>query len=221
MGCDKDPTHQTEKEGAEQVSKRTIPFRETLDWTQPYQLLSFGDTIIKIPSDHLSRVNEENVILEADIVVDQEGKPKFLTSTEEIQKALPFDTYNNVFVYVSKTPAHGRFTKYDVESAIRLSFLGPLNPPQIMEELGLKRYSTDSGNPLSVYFSLDPNFTMPGGGIFFMSCDPVPADPKKVKSCSAHFGHKGVNVRYSFPPQYLRYWKDVHQFVLDALQFTN
>lgn len=225
MGCDKDPKHLNEKVSTEKMSKRTLTPGEKLDWTQPYQLIPIGTTIIKIPTGHLTRVNEDSVILEARIVVTQEGKPRFLTreNVEEIQKAAPFDTYNDVLVYANKTHVDVKQgSKFDEESAIRNSLSGPLNPPLVMEELGLKRYTSAMGAPDAIYFPLDPNFTMPGGGIFSMSCAPVPPDPKTVAWCSVGFVPKDrVGVRYSFPSQYLRYWKEVHQFVLDALQFTN
>ncbi len=224
MGCDKASKNQNEKASAEKMSKRTFIPANEMDLTQSHQLIPIGEVTVKIPTGHLARVNEDSVILEASIVVTQEGKPRFLTSknVEEIRKMKPSDTYNHVFVYVNKTHVDVKQgSKFDEKSALRNSFVSPLKPPLIMEELGLKQYTRILGSPQAVYFPLDPNFTMPGGGIFSMRCAPVPPDPKTVARCTVIFVPKDrVSVRYSFPPQYLRYWKEVHQFVLEALQFT-
>ncbi len=104
----------------------------------------------------------------------------------------------------------------------------------ILADLGLKahRHVTDvkeNGVIIKslvtkiIYFPLDTNFKMPNGSTFYLNCDPAPTDPKETAHCTTNFMPRRdrIEVRYSFPPQYLRHWKEIHQFVLNTLQFTN
>lgn len=104
----------------------------------------------------------------------------------------------------------------------------------ILADLGLKahRHVTDvkeNGVIIKslvtkiIYFPLDTNFKMPNGSAFYLNCDPAPTDPKESAHCDTNFMPRRdrIEVRYSFPPQHLRHWKEIHQFVLNTLQFTN
>jgi hypothetical protein len=225
LGCDKDTQQQNDKTLTGQVSN-SVPSEEKpdRDWSQPYQVMPIGDALIKMPNGYFVRVDKERVILQARLVPSQAGVPKFLT-IDEARKAAPFDTYNTVYVNVSKSDLNFKKGTSALDERSVLGFVAFLGyyptPPEILTTLGLKAYRSRSGLNY-LYFPLDTNFRKPNGEVFYLDCDKTPTDPKAVESCKVGFIPKdNVSVSYSFPPQYLRYWKEIHQFVLNTLQFTN
>jgi hypothetical protein len=211
-------------------------------------LISIGDAIIKIPAGYIIRLDhgsilhsmgeKEHMKLETRIVLTPKGKPKFLTH-EEARKAAPFDTYNSMFIDVNKGEfdfKKGSFAS-DERSVMDRAFspytVQELSPSEDLIELGLKAYRhihdvKENGKVVrsivtrAIYFPLDTNFKMPNESAFYLNCDETPTDPKEAAHCDTSFVPRDrVLVRYSFPPQYLRHWKEIHQFVLNTLQFTN
>jgi hypothetical protein len=248
-GCDKATQQQSDRALAGQASN-PVPSEEKpdRDWSQPYQLIPLGDAIIKIPTGYIlmldhgegnSKGAKENVILQASIVLTPEGKPKFLTNKEMQKAATPYDSYRTIRVDVNKGGydfKKGSFAS-DERSVMEFAFSPykeqDFSPPEDLIELGLKAYRhvldvKENGKvvrsivTMATYFPLDTNFKMPNGRAFYLRCDAAPTDPKAAAFCDASFVPKDrVLVHYTFPPQYLRYWKEIHQFVLNTLQFTN
>ncbi len=200
--------------------------------------------------DGNSKGLNEHMKLQASIVLTPEGKPEFLTN-EEVQKRFNlssltpaefqkkynrkgepphmtsvFDTYNIIYIDVTKVKTNFKDAVLFDEQRLLENYFRLVQPDDISTEtlpaLGLKMHRAELG-PWIVYFSLDTNFKMPNGGVFHLHCDETPTNPKAVAQCATNFMSKRdrVAVGYSFPPQHLRHWKEIHQFVLNTLQFTN
>lgn len=198
--------------------------------------------------DGNSKGLNEHMKLETNIMLTPKGKPKFLTRDEarkfyddrkgEARYVSPFDTYNTVYIDVYKREIDFKkgTSTFDEESAmyheLQLGVVDKSTAPDVLVELGLKAYRVhglkENGEIIKfeainiIYFPLDVNFKKPNGEIFYMDCDQFPVGPQAVKSCRVSFIPRDrVAVSYSFPPQHLRHWKEIHQFVLNTLQFTN
>ena len=214
------------------------------DWSQPYQVMPIGDALIKIPRGYLIRRDygdgnskglNEHMKLQTSIVLTPDGKPKFLTLDEarkfyenrkgQARYVSPFETYNTVYVDVNKSKLDFKngtsaFDEKGVFNFVAFSSYYP-TPPEILTALGLKAYRSRSGLNY-LYFPLDTNFKKPNREVFYLDCDKTPTDPQAVASCRVGFIPKDkVSVGYTFPPQYLDHWKEIHQFVLNTLQFAN
>ena len=241
MGCDKDPQQHTDKALVGQVSS-PAPSEEKpdQDWSQPYWVMPIGDALIKIPKGYLIRRDygdgnskglNEHMKLQVSIVLTPKGKPRFLT-IEEAGEAGPFDTYNKMYIDVGKVKiAFKDAILFDEQRLLENYFRAEQPAPAVvLDDLGLKVYRLYGGGKeteamviRALYFPLDTNFKMPNGSTFYLHCDGTPINPKAVKHCTTNFMSRRdrVAVGYSFPPQYLRHWKEIHQFVLNTLQFTN